>query len=67
MEKWTFHYQWKDSKWVNAKLYVVDVLGTAIVGLSTSEALKLLTVNIVSITVNANTVDNKETEKQFST
>lgn len=38
--------QYKESKWINAKFYVVDVPGPAVVGLPTSELLNLVTVNV---------------------
>jgi hypothetical protein len=40
---------YKKSSWVNAKFYVVDVQGQAVVGLSTSKLLKLLTVHVDTI------------------
>lgn len=44
-------------------IYVVDVPGPAIVGLPTSEGLKLVTVNVDSITK----ATNKETKSQTIT
>ena len=41
--------QYKESKWVNAIFYVVDVPGPAVVGLPTSEQLKLITINVAAI------------------
>lgn len=41
--------QWNDSDWDSAKFYVVDVPGPATVGLPTCESLKLVTVNVDSI------------------
>lgn len=38
--------QCKKSRWIDAKFYVVDVPGPAVVGLPTSELLGLMTVNV---------------------
>ena len=39
----------KESKWINAKFYVVDVPGPAVVGLPTSELLNLVTVHVDTV------------------
>lgn len=41
--------QYMDSKWVNAKFYVVDVPGPAVVGLPTSELLNLVTLHVDAV------------------
>ncbi|XP_060786498.1 dynein axonemal heavy chain 7-like [Neoarius graeffei] len=54
--------QYKESKWVNAKFYIVDVPGPAIVGLPTSELLNLVNVHVDTIKGKMN--DNQKNAKQ---
>lgn len=41
--------QYKESRWVNAKFYVIEVPGPAVVGLPMSELLNLVTVNVYTV------------------
>ncbi len=40
--------QYKESRWIDAKFYMVDVPGPAVVGLPTCELLSLVTVNVMA-------------------
>lgn len=55
--------QYKESRWIDAKFYVVDVPGPAIVGLPTSELLNLVTVNVDAIAEGENKGSVKEQTK----
>ena len=59
--------QYKESEWVNAKFYVVDVPGPAVVGLPTSELLKLVTVNVDTISEKANNSQGTTHKKMTKT
>lgn len=57
--------QYKDSRWVSAKFYVVDVPGPAVVGLPTSELLNLVTLHVDAVKQKAdNSKENRQQTKQ---
>lgn len=57
--------QYKDSRWVSAKFYVVDVPGPAVVGLPTSELLNLVTLHVDTVKQKAdNSKENRQQTKQ---
>ena len=59
--------QYKGSEWVTARFYVVDVPGPAILGLPTCELLKLVTVNVDTMTESGKANQEKETGQRSKT
>ncbi|KAL0148840.1 hypothetical protein M9458_055849 [Cirrhinus mrigala] len=56
--------QYKQSRWTDAKFYVVDVPGPAVVGLPTCELLSLVTVNVDAMTEKKNNAkEGKQTKE----